>query len=278
MAAGVKPGSQAWLRAANQRRVVKAVRGTEEMTQSGIARATGLSAATVSNIVRELRDQGVLVVTPTSAGGRRAQVVSLSSRTGLLLGADFGHTHLRVVVGNLAHEVLAESAIPLDVDASADDGLASTERLADAMLEALGGERSSILGLGVGLPGPIDLATGTLGSSTILPGWVGVNPVAELTRRFGPSVCVDNDANVGALAETTWGAARGCSNAVYVKIGWGVGAGVVIGSGLGVVAQAEGDAADPRRFHLHRLAVDRDAASIADIGAEAVALSVSGTC
>jgi hypothetical protein len=228
--------------------------------------------------VRELRDQGVLVVTPTSAGGRRAQVVSLSSRTGLLLGADFGHTHLRVVVGNLAHEVLAESAIPLDVDASADDGLASTERLADAMLEALGGERSSILGLGVGLPGPIDLATGTLGSSTILPGWVGVNPVAELTRRFGPSVCVDNDANVGALAETTWGAVRGCSNAVYVKIGWGVGAGVVIGSGLGVVAQAEGDAADPRRFHLHRLAVDRDAASIADIGAEAVALSVSGTC
>src|SRR3954471_12789401 len=108
MATGVTPGSQSWLRAANQRRVVKAVRGTREMTQSGIARATGLSAATVSNIVRELRDQGVLVVTPTSAGGRRAQAVSLSSRTGLLLGADFGHTHLRIVVGNLAHEVLAE--------------------------------------------------------------------------------------------------------------------------------------------------------------------------
>jgi predicted NBD/HSP70 family sugar kinase/biotin operon repressor len=228
MTTRVTPGSQAGLRAANQRRVVHAVQGAEEMTQADIARATGLSAATVSNIVRELREQGILVVTPTSAG-RRAQVVSLSSRTGLLLGADFGHTHLRLVVGNLSHQVLAEDAIPLDVDASADDGLAAAERLADSMLEGLGAQRSSVLGLGVGLPGPIDRATGTLGSSTILPGWVGVNPVEELTRRFGLSVCVDNDANLGALAETTWGSARGHRNAVYVKIGWGVGAGVVIG-------------------------------------------------
>lgn len=230
-ARGLAPGSQAWLRAANQRRVVRAVRDAKGMTQAGIARATGLSAATVSNIVRELRDEGILEVTPTSAGGRRAQAVTLSARSGLLLGADFGHTHLRIVVGNLAHEVLAEDAIPLDVDASADDGLDAAERLAGALLEGLGAgppRGPSVLGLGVGLPGPIDLATGTLGSSTILPGWVGVNPVAELTRRFGLSVSVDNDANLGALAEATWGAARGCPNTVYVKIGWGVGAGIVI--------------------------------------------------
>lgn len=229
---GPTPGSQASLRAANQRRVVRAVRDGQPLTQAAIARSTGLSPATVSNIVRELTEQGILTTGPGTAGGaggRRGREVALSSRAGLLLAMDFGHTHLRVVIGDLAHQVLAEEAIPLDVDASAQEGLSAAERIADGMLAGLDAGRSGVLGLGVGLPGPIDPVTGTLGSSTILPGWVGVNPAEALSRRFGLRVCVDNDANLGALAEITWGAARGCADAAYVKIGWGVGAGIVIG-------------------------------------------------
>src|SRR5690606_30349430 len=73
--AGETPGSQSALREANQRRLLRAIRSAGSLTQAQIARATGLSAATVSNIVRQLRDAGTVTVAPTSSGGRRAQSV-----------------------------------------------------------------------------------------------------------------------------------------------------------------------------------------------------------
>src|SRR4051794_18096575 len=104
------------------------------LTQAEIARGTGLSAATVSNIVRELKEGGTVQVTPTSAGGRRARSVSLSADAGIVVGVDFGHTHLRVAVGNLAHQVLAEEAEPLDVDASSEEGFGRAEELVERLI------------------------------------------------------------------------------------------------------------------------------------------------
>ncbi|MQA93947.1 MAG: ROK family protein [Streptosporangiales bacterium] len=223
------PGSQSSLREANQRRVLQAIRQAGSLTQAEIARGTGLSPATVSNIVRELHEAGTVSVTPTSSGGRRARAVALSRSAGLVLGVDFGHSHLRVAVGNLAHEVLAESSLPIDVDVSSDEGLTAAVRLVDELLAGVGADRSAVLAVGLGLPGPIDAATGVLGSTTILPGWVGVNPREELARRLGLPVHVDNDANIGALAEMAWGAARGCADAAYIKVASGVGAGILVG-------------------------------------------------
>src|SRR3954453_4534348 len=96
------PGAQSSLHRANLERVVRAVRMAGSLTQAEIARTTGLSAATVSNIVRELRGNGIVEVTPTSSGGRRARSVSLSGNAGVVIGVDFGHSHLRVAIGNLA--------------------------------------------------------------------------------------------------------------------------------------------------------------------------------
>jgi predicted NBD/HSP70 family sugar kinase/biotin operon repressor len=223
------PGSQTSLREANQRRVIQAVRDAGAPCQADIARSTGLSRATVSNIVRELTADGLFVVEATSAGGRRARAVSLAPGAGLAVGLDFGHSHLRVAVGNLAREVIAEEAMPLDVGASAADGLTAAEHLMDRLLAAVDATRADVLGIGLGVPGPVDAATGTLGSSTILPGWAGVHAAEEAQRRLGRPVHVDNDANLGALAEMTWGAARGHTDAAYIKIGSGVGAGIVIG-------------------------------------------------
>ncbi|MCX4659530.1 ROK family transcriptional regulator [Streptomyces uncialis] len=222
------PGSQSSLHRANLERVVRAVRLAGSLTQAEIARGTGLSAATVSNIVRELKDQGKVQVTPTSAGGRRARSVSLSGDAGIVVGVDFGHTHLRVAIGNLAHQVLAEESEPVDVDASAQDGFDRAERLVDRLIEAAGLDRAKITGLGLGVPGPIDLVTGTLGSTSILPGWVGTRPAEELGGRLGIPVHVDNDANLGALGELVWGSGRGVKDLAYIKVSSGVGAGLVI--------------------------------------------------
>lgn len=222
------PGSQSSLHRANLERVVRAVRMAGSLTQAEIARSTGLSAATVSNIVRELREGGTVEVTPTSAGGRRARSVSLSGDAGIVVGVDFGHTHLRVAVGNLAHQVLAEESEPLDVDASSAYGFGRAEELVERLIEATGIGRQKVIGVGLGVPGPIDVVSGTLGSTSILPGWTGINPGEEMAGRLGVPVYVDNDANLGALGELVWGSGRGVKDLAYIKVASGVGAGLVI--------------------------------------------------
>ncbi|OKK04668.1 transcriptional regulator [Streptomyces sp. CB03234] len=222
------PGSQTSLHRANLERVVRAVRMAGSLTQAEIARTTGLSAATVSNIVRELKDGGTVEVTPTSAGGRRARSVSLSGDAGIVIGVDFGHTHLRVAVGNLAHQVLAEESEPLDVDASSEEGFGRAEALVKRLIAATGIGQDKVVGVGLGVPGPIDVSSGTLGSTSILPGWTGINPSEELSGRLGVPVYVDNDANLGALGELVWGGGRGVKDLAYIKVASGVGAGLVI--------------------------------------------------
>ncbi|WP_323379024.1 ROK family transcriptional regulator [Streptomyces smaragdinus] len=222
------PGSQSSLHRANLERVVRAVRLAGSLTQAEIARSTGLSAATVSNIVRELQDGGTVSVTPTSAGGRRARAVSLSGDAGIVIGVDFGHSHLRVAIGNLAHQILAEESEPIDVDASAAQGLDRAESLVKRLVAATGVAAEKTIGVGLGVPGPIDVATGVLGSTSILPGWAGTNPREDLAERLGVPVYVDNDANLGALGELVWGAGRGVKDLAYIKVASGVGAGLVI--------------------------------------------------
>ncbi|WP_152617855.1 ROK family transcriptional regulator [Phaeacidiphilus oryzae] len=222
------PGSQSSLHRANLERVLRAVRMAGSLTQAEIARTTGLSAATVSNIVRELRESGTVVVTPTSSGGRRARSVSLSADAGIVVGVDFGHSHLRVAVGNLAHRVLAEESAPIDTDANADQGFDRAEQIVARLLEETGFGRDKVIGVGLGVPGPIDVETGAVGSTAILPGWSGIVPGRELSSRLGMPVYVDNDANLGALGELVWGAGRGLTDLAYIKMASGVGAGLVI--------------------------------------------------
>ncbi|WP_329173793.1 MULTISPECIES: ROK family transcriptional regulator [unclassified Streptomyces] len=222
------PGSQSSLHRANLERVVRAVRLAGSLTQAEIARSTGLSAATVSNIVRELRDNGTVQVTPTSSGGRRARSVALSGDAGIVVGVDFGHSHLRVAVGNLAHQVLAEQSEPIDVDASASQGFDRAEQLVARLVESTGISPQKVLGVGLGVPGPIDVESGALGSTAILPGWSGINPRQEMSDRLGVPVQVDNDANLGALGELVWGGGRGVKDLAYIKVASGVGAGLVI--------------------------------------------------
>src|SRR5438477_265502 len=96
------------------------------------------------------------------------------------------------------------------------------------ILEEVAVERTSVLGVGMGIPGPVDRAHGTAGSATILPGWIGLSIAAEMEQRLGIPVRIENDANLGALAELTWGAGRDCSNFAYIKAATGIGAGIVI--------------------------------------------------
>jgi predicted NBD/HSP70 family sugar kinase len=221
------PGSQSALRRANQLRVLRAVRTAGALTQAEIARGTGLSAATVSNIVRELREAGTVVVSPTYSGGRRAQRVELARHAGIAVGVDFGVSHLRVALSDLGDRIVAEETIAYDVAASAERGMRRAVWLVETLLAQARVDRSEVIGVGVGVPGPVDAATGEIDTATIMTGWAGVRPAEELRGRLGVPVHVDNDANLGALGEMVGGAGRGCGHLVYLKLSNGVGAGIV---------------------------------------------------
>ncbi|MQA87807.1 MAG: ROK family protein [Streptosporangiales bacterium] len=222
------PGSQSSLREANRRRVIEALRSAGVLTQAEIARATGLSAATVSNVVRDLSVSGAIAVRPTARGGRRAREVRLSRSTGVAVGVDFGKRHLRIALCDLARQVIAEDELPLPSDHAAPEGIAEVDRLLDRLLGGAGIARDQIVGVALGLPGPIDTRTGYVGSTSILPGWTGVQAGTALGERLGLPVLVDNDANLGALGEVTWGAGRGARHAAYIKVSNGIGAGLIV--------------------------------------------------
>ncbi len=199
------------------------------MIQADLARATGLSAATVSNIVRDLTASGLLEVAPTVSGGRRARAVSLSSGAGAAAaGIDVGRRHIRIAVADLAYVVLGEDEVSIDAQLPAPQVISVVAAQFDALLRRLGVDPASLVAVGVGVPGPIDSRTGEVGSGSILPEWVGVNPAEAIGAALGRPVIVDNDANLGALAQVTWGAARGHRDVAYVKIATGIGAGLVI--------------------------------------------------
>lgn len=221
------PGSTASLRTANQRRVVEALRANAEtqLSQAEIARATELAPATVSNIVKELSASGFLEF--ESGSGRRGAAIRIARGAGLVAGVDFGHTHLQIALGDLAGDVVATVSRPLQNDHRHADGLALAARMLDEMLAAQGPDHAPLRAVGMGLPAPI-AASGLIDSGSILPGWVGVDALASARATFGVPTLVDNDANLGVLAESTVGAGVGHSSMAYIKISSGVGCGLLL--------------------------------------------------
>jgi predicted NBD/HSP70 family sugar kinase len=217
------PGSTSSLRAANQGRVLGALRSAppgEAPTQAELARLTGLAPATVSNIVRELTTAGLVESEPGS--GRRGSPIRLAVTAGLVAGVDFGHSHVAVAVGDLAGRVLAEERARTPDQLPHDGALDLASSILDRLLDGRGPLRQ----VGLGLPAPVK--NNVVRSSAIFPGWEDVDAAAAAASVFGVPVQVENDANLGALAEHRRGTGRGHSTLVFVKIASGVGAGIVV--------------------------------------------------
>jgi predicted NBD/HSP70 family sugar kinase len=225
------PRSGSGLRSANRERLLGLLRSGGPMSQADLARASELSPATVSSIVRELREEGLLVQRP-GEGDTRGTALALSADAGVAVGIDFGHSHVRVAIADLAHSVLSESHEPLDVDHAAAAGVALAGKLVRRHLREAGVDADQVAGVGMGLPAPLRRESGEVGDSAILPGWIGSRPEEMMAAELGRPVRVENDANLGALAEIVWGAGRGCSDLAYVKVSSGVGAGLVLGGRL----------------------------------------------
>jgi predicted NBD/HSP70 family sugar kinase len=230
-------GSLTSLRELNRGRVIESLRELGVASRAEIARSTGLSPATVSTLVGQLVETGLVVDAPQrlsrrSQGGRPPALITLDPAAGVAIGIDFGKRHLAVAVSDLSHEILAERWRTMHEDYDARAGMDGAVKLVDEALARSGTEPDRVLGVGLGLPGPIHRSTGTVGSSAILPGWTDVRIAEVMSERLALPVHVDNDANLGALAELHWGAGQGASTLVYLKMATGIGAGLVIGGRL----------------------------------------------
>lgn len=205
------------------RRVLRAVRAASSLTQADIVRCTGLSAATVSTIVRELEASALVVVTPT-VKGRRAQSVSLSQLSGLAIGIEMGQTHLRGAICDMGYRVLIEENIDYDIAQSPERGLRRVDWLVSTLLQQSRVDRSLVRGVGVSMPGSLD----PISSVTLAPRWQGVDITEELSSRVGLPVQLITDVNAAALGELACGASRSTAEMAYIRLSTSVDAALVI--------------------------------------------------
>jgi predicted NBD/HSP70 family sugar kinase len=219
--------------AGNALRVAEILRAYGPRTRSELVTLTGLSRPTVTAGLADLTSTGLVTEQPgppaRPAGGRPASVVRLTRAAGLALGVDIGRRHIRMAVADLGHTILTERASRLsrDADEHPTEALGRATDLVDEVLDASAATRRDVVGVGLGIPAPIT-RHGRIGSAALLPAWADLAPGEELAARLGLPVRLDNDANLGALAEYVWGAGRGCVDLVYVKIATGIGAGIVL--------------------------------------------------
>ena len=219
-------GNAGSLRDANRQRVIDALlgRGGEDVTYAQLAHDTGLAIGTVTSIVREFEEAGLVDTVP--GAGRRGATVRLGRGAGLVAGVDFGHTHLAVAIADMTGTILAERTVPADSDQDRTSSLATARTMIDELVGEAGEDRGAIRTVGMGLPAP--MSKGRVLGTAIMPGWADVQVSAIAERAFERRVVVENDANLGALAECHHGAGRGHSELVFVKVSSGLGAGIVV--------------------------------------------------
>jgi glucokinase-like ROK family protein len=204
------------------------IRAGTAVTRADLARLTGMSRASISHRIDGLIECGLVreATELPSTGGRPPASLVFSSDRGVVLGADLGATHARLAVMDLAGNVLAELAEDLDIAEGPETVLGIVEAQFCELLSRLGREPHEVHGIGVGVPGPVEFATGRPVNPPIMPGWDGYSIPDRLSRRFDVPILVDNDVNIMAVGEhwTNWRSER---DFLFVKVGTGIGCGII---------------------------------------------------
>ena len=155
-----------------------------------------------------------------------------SHRRGLVAGIDFGNRHMSAAIADFTHTVRGETYLTLPYGHEAASSVAEAARIFKDLVSGAGAHIADVQVLAVGLPGPTNRDAGRTLSSPILPGWAGFDVTSAFEEALGIRTTVDNDANLGALAEGLWGVGRGFTDFAYIKVSTGIGAGLVLNGSL----------------------------------------------
>lgn len=194
-----------------------------------LSRELGLTRAAVTAIVGDLIKAGLVRETNSQfSRGRRAIALEINPQGGLVVGVDIGATHVTLVLADYLAHVMDEVEASLDIFQGPQVCLPFVDQFMRSWLKELGVSLDQITAIGVGVPGPIVTDAGMVSGPPIMPGW-DLFPIREwLEKAWGCPVTLGNDAEFGALGEWAFGAGRGVDNLVYIKVGTGIGAGLLI--------------------------------------------------
>jgi predicted NBD/HSP70 family sugar kinase len=198
-------------------------------SRAELAEATGLSPATVGRTVGRLRRDGVLREYALDAAGvgRPPRVVELDDRSAFVIGIDAGGRTLRAAIADLGGTFRGRIARPVrdpaDREALVDDLVALVAEL------AAGVRPGAVQAVVAGVSGIVDHGEGRVLLSPDLPGLAGLALAAALEGHLGLPVGIDNDDLLAAIGEATTGAAAGCRDVVFLSLGYGLGAGLIVG-------------------------------------------------
>jgi predicted NBD/HSP70 family sugar kinase len=228
-----EPGTPALLRALNQRALLERLRREGPLSRADLARRSGLSKPTVSQALAGLEQAGLVrAIGPAApARGRTATLYEADPTAGYVVGIDIGRAWIRVAVADLAGTIVGRSDAR-NRARSAESVVRTTAAQARAVVAEAGVRWSRIVHTVVGSPGVFDPATGRLWHAPNLPGWSKPGLAAELRDALTPSIAIYNDANLAAVGERDFGCGRDAQSFVWVELGTGVGAGIIIGGEL----------------------------------------------
>ena len=202
-------------------------------SRADLARKLGVSRSTMSLVITSLMADDVIHESDgdndgSKTAGRPGTRLALSEPKGYYVGIDFGRIFIKAAISDAKYRILEQVAGDFDIDMPAEAALDLASAKVEQIVAAAGIDRAQIRAVGIGVPGPVDAASGELHAGSILARWVGTDVTGGLSRRLGLPVYMDNDANLGMLAESVYGAARQANVALYVLLSVGVGLGIAI--------------------------------------------------
>jgi predicted NBD/HSP70 family sugar kinase len=229
--------------------MLRLIRDGRASTRAELVALTGLARSTVAQRMDALLAQRLVVPAGASAstGGRPPKTFAFNRNAGVVLAADLGATHSRVAVTDLAGDVMVETRADIPIADGPDTVLGWLEETFDTLLSESVHSHADVRGVGVGIPGPVEFATGTPVAPPIMPGWDGYGVATRLRERYGATVLVDNDVNIMALGEY-WARWRDTAHLLFVKVGTGIGCGVITDGRIHRGAQ--GAAGDIGHIHV----------------------------
>ena len=227
-----KGTDQRSMRDANRLLVLNYIRGKKTLLRSELAPVTGLSRTTIGTIVDELLQVGIIQQEAYQEGeDRRTSKLFFNAAAGTVLGGTLGRNHVTLLLADLAGTPLYHQTQPLATEEGPEKGLLMLEQSIKAFVEQhIAWEK--LVGMGLGIVGPLDPSLHKTTVPTPFEGWAGVDIQHTLEQSLGIPVYLDNDGNMGALGESRYGLGQDAYNLIYVKVGSGIAGGLIMNKQL----------------------------------------------
>ncbi len=213
-----------------QTKAVETIRQVGTLSRTELADSIGYSRSQITSVVNGLIELGILheIGDGKSSGGRRPRVLSFNSDFGYVVGVDLGATSLDVALANFEGRIIDRQYAVIDVRDGPDIVLDIICKLVLEQIQQHQIPLDKVCAFGIGVPGPVEFSTGLLIAPPIMPGWEAY-PISDFIRKTFPGalVIVDNDVNVMALGELRAGAGSNDRNFLFIKVGTGIGCGIV---------------------------------------------------